>query len=1158
MSSEQLIISRVKSYLYENQELYIDITEMADTLQRKYRDYKGKKRGPFRALVRRAYDEITENLAKTQNSQDPWTDDNEIEIESDNQADTVPSEYLQCYKRKGPDHQNGNSSDKELIDISSDDDQDKNTSTVVNKSSDILSQGVQPAKKARLSPSISNASINNRLNVPWPDITIHKTTNVPPVKSNQSNQLNPWHQSSQSSHVSHASHASHSSHSNQVNEVNQFNQSNQQKHSNNSSQSHQSGKLKKKLKDKDIESTIQDVIISKKEKQATVPKVDFSDIGGNSKILENIVKLMIHVKQPETYAKLKITPPRGCLLHGPPGCGKSILVSAIAGEFNVPLLKVAAPELIRGISGESEQRIRELFEQAASIAPCILFFDEIDAIAPQRAVAQRAMESRIVTQLLACMDDLSPRVLVFGATNRLDAIDPALRRSGRFDKEISLGIPNKEAREAILKIHTSGVKISPKVSLKTLALLTPGFVGADLVAFIREAAVNCVYRMFYDLKREQNKDVPRPTPMQVEKDSDVDIADVIIDDDIIVEPTTSSSSSTRKADKLTASSSEKSKISDDSEQLNVSLKSVEELSPKPTPGTSAVEMESTVTESTPNTSLADNKPMEVTSISASETKATETLNTPDVETKSAEASTTSVAEIKSTETPKPSEEEIKTTDDPCSSVAEAKSSEGGISVAKTTITDVPSTSAAEIKKTEVTNTSAAETKKTEIASTSEIETKSTEGAITSVDENKSTEVASTSAAETIDIEAPSNSNAVIKSTEVAETQLTEIAETQYETANEIESNTMINEVEMRSPIEEPPLKIESPNKFKDILSWLRNDSLLTPEQLDLLTIEEQDFELALKDVQPSAKREGFATVPDVTWDDIGSLQHIREELQMAILAPVKLSDEFDNLGLEASTGVLLCGPPGCGKTLLAKAIANEAGINFISVKGPELLNMYVGESERAVRQCFLRARNSSPCVIFFDELDALCPKRSEGDNSASSRVVNQLLTEMDGVEGRKNVFILAASNRPDIIDPAVLRPGRLGKILYVGLPNPNDRVDILTALTKNGTKPKLAADVDLKALAERCAGYTGADLAAFVHEAGVEKVREIMRGAFGPTEVCARHFEAAFVKIKPSVTEKDIKHYEKLRLRYAAKTTDTTDVQMKLEIPEAEMEAMET
>lgn len=257
------------------------------------------------------------------------------------------------------------------------------------------------------------------------------------------------------------------------------------------------------------------------------------------------------------------------------------------------------------------------------------------------------------------------------------------------------------------------------------------------------------------------------------------------------------------------------------------------------------------------------------------------------------------------------------------------------------------------------------------------------------------------------------------------------------------------------------------------------------------------------------------------------------------------------MGLTTPSGVLLCGPPGCGKTLLAKAIANEAGINFISVKGPELMNMvsfifflidyiiflkikinnlmfvvninqYVGESEKAVRQCFIRARNSAPCVIFFDELDALCPKRSENENSVTSRVVNQMLTEMDGIEGRKNVYLMAASNRPDIIDPAVLRPGRLDKILYVGLPNPADRTNILQALTKNGTKPKLSKEVDLEEMASdhRCDGLTGADLAALIKEAGNEVLREIINGLSDKPEICPRHFYAAFDKIRPSVQEK--------------------------------------
>uniref|UniRef100_A0A3B4ACK5 AAA+ ATPase domain-containing protein n=1 Tax=Periophthalmus magnuspinnatus TaxID=409849 RepID=A0A3B4ACK5_9GOBI len=228
-----------------------------------------------------------------------------------------------------------------------------------------------------------------------------------------------------------------------------------------------------------------------------------------------------------------------------------------------------------------------------------------------------------------------------------------------------------------------------------------------------------------------------------------------------------------------------------------------------------------------------------------------------------------------------------------------------------------------------------------------------------------------------------------------------------------------------------------------------NSERLSEEELSGLSIIMSDFKSSLPSVQPSAKREGFATVPDVTWDDIGALRDVRDELTMAILAPVRSPEQFKALGLSAPSGVLLAGPPGCGKTLLAKALANESGLNFISVKGPELLNMYVGESERAVRQVFQRGRNSAPCVIFFDEIDALCPRRSGNESGASVRVVNQLLTEMDGLETRRQVYIMAATNRPDIIDPAILRPGRLDKTLYVGLPPATDRHAILLTVTKH-------------------------------------------------------------------------------------------------------------
>lgn len=263
---------------------------------------------------------------------------------------------------------------------------------------------------------------------------------------------------------------------------------------------------------------------------------------------------------------------------------------------------------------------------------------------------------------------------------------------------------------------------------------------------------------------------------------------------------------------------------------------------------------------------------------------------------------------------------------------------------------------------------------------------------------------------------------------------------------------------------------------------------------------------------------------------------------MAILAPVRSPEQFRALGLSAPSGVLLAGPPGCGKTLLAKAVANESGLNFISVKGPELLNMYVGESERAVRQVFQRGRNSAPCVIFFDEIDALCPRRSGHESGASVRVVNQLLTEMDGVETRRQVFIMAATNRPDIIDPAVLRPGRLDKTLYVGLPPPADRHAILVTITKGGTKPRLDRDVSLQDIAhdERCDCFTGADLTALVREASVNALRGFLKLQHSTGQACPsapvanisvsrQNFEDAFSKVRSSVSKKDQKMYEQLR-----------------------------
>ncbi|KAK3507355.1 hypothetical protein QTP70_014824 [Hemibagrus guttatus] len=635
---------------------------------------------------------------------------------------------------------------------------------------------------------------------------------------------------------------------------------------------------------KGVDANIEESVMSKKAR-TKLPElqhsaVKFEDVGGNDETLTELCKLLIHMRHPEVYQQLGVVPPRGFLLHGPPGCGKTLLAQAVAGEMELPILKVSAPELVSGISGESEQKLRELFEQAVSGAPCILFIDEIDAITPKREVASKDMERRIVAQLLTCMDDLNSlripaQVLVIGATNRPDSLDPALRRAGRFDREICLGIPDEGARLKILGTLCRKLKLAADFDFAQLARLTPGYVGADLMALCREAAMTAVNRLLL---------------LQLET------------------------------------------------------------------GT-----------------MCQN------------------------------------------------------------------------------ITD---------------------------------------------DQN----------------DASTKSQDMSMSRDVA-----------------VESGHLSTQQ----------------GELEQLLSLLRNSKSLSEEQLADLCIVMDDFRASLARVQPSAKREGFATVPDVTWDDVGALQDIREELTMAILAPVRSPEQFRAMGLTAPAGVLLAGPPGCGKTLLAKAVANESGLNFISVKGPELLNMYVGESERAVRQVFQRGRNSAPCVIFFDEIDALCPRRSGHESGASVRVVNQLLTEMDGLETRRQVFIMAATNRPDIIDPAVLRPGRLDKTLYVGLPPPADRHAILLTITKGGTKPRLEVDVNLEEIAhdERCDCFTGADLSALVREASVNALRAHLYSQTAPADkghtfssssvkdirVSRQNFEEAFKKVRPSVSKKDQLMYEKLR-----------------------------
>ena len=304
--------------------------------------------------------------------------------------------------------------------------------------------------------------------------------------------------------------------------------------------------------------------------------------------------------------------------------------------------------------------------------------------------------------------------------------------------------------------------------------------------------------------------------------------------------------------------------------------------------------------------------------------------------------------------------------------------------------------------------------------------------------------------------------------------------------------------------------------------------------IELININEIDFEYAIKIIQPTSKREGFSTIPNVSWDNIGGLKDLRNELYYDIVMPILEPNKLKLIGINKAIGVLLYGPPGCGKTLLAKAVANEAKANFISIKGPELLNKYVGESERAIRSLFIRAKNSSPCIIFFDELDALVPKRSNENNNSSERVVNQLLTEMDGLEDRKQIFIIAATNRPDIIDPAMLRPGRLDKLLYVPLPDCNDRISILETLIRN-----LPIDKNINVLDifdnQKLDGFSGADLAALVREAQLSALKNLKFENNVEVVIRKEDFEYAISNVLPSVSVGDRKKYENLKKKLQEK-----------------------
>ena len=559
----------------------------------------------------------------------------------------------------------------------------------------------------------------------------------------------------------------------------------------------------------------------------STPNVAYEDIGGLDRELEQVREMIeLPMRHPELFQQLGIEPPKGVLLHGPPGTGKTLIAKAVANEIDAHFQTISGPEIMSKYYGESEEKLREVFDEAEENTPAIVFIDELDSIAPKRGETQGDVERRVVAQLLSLMDGLEERgdVTVIAATNRVDAIDPALRRGGRFDREIEIGVPDKEGRKEILQVHTRGMPLADEIDIDAFAESTHGFVGADIESLAKEAAMNALRRV-------------RP---------DIDL---------------------------------------ESDEIDAEL-------------------------------------------------------------------------------------------------------------------------------------------------------------------------------------------------------------------------------------------------------------------LESIRVTEDDFKAALKGIEPSALREVFVEVPDVTWDQVGGLEDTKERLRETIQWPLDYPEVFESMDLESAKGVLLYGPPGTGKTLLAKAVANEANSNFISVKGPELLNKYVGESEKGVREVFEKARSNAPTVVFFDEIDSIAGERGAnmGDSGVGERVVSQLLTELDGIEELEDVVVVATTNRPDLIDSALLRPGRLDRHVHVPVPDEDARRAILEVHTRN--KP-LADDVDLDYLASETANFVGADIEALVREATMNATREFINSvdpeeaieSVGNVRITADHFEEALEDITPSVDEDVREQYEELEDKFEKAAT---------------------
>jgi len=798
-----------------------------------------------------------------------------------------------------------------------------------------------------------------------------------------------------------------------------------------------------------------------------IPEVNYEDLGGLEDEIKKVREMVeLPLKHPEIFTRLGIEPPSGVLLHGPPGSGKTLLAKAVANESEANFMLINGPEVMNKFYGESEKRIRDIFEEAEKNAPSIIFIDEIDAIAPKREETRGEVERRVVAQLLTMMDGLKSRknVVVIGATNRPNAIDPALRRPGRFDREISINVPDKKGRLEILKIHSRNMPIEHWDNL---------------------IAAKIAKKRIMNFPQEAEKKIAEKNSKISEINTEIKQLNAEITKKIA-----------EKNSKISEINTEIKQLNDDIDKIKLEIRRLEQ-------------QKTIVAES------QFRKLVQLLSFKKDELTEQEDL----LKTKVRES--------------KNFQEKI---------IAFEEETKNNISKLKQKISDYSKEiENLEIDKEEIKNFVIPKVNRSK---------DNLDRVVKHLEKVKHSKYL-------MDINDPRN-EFVTHELKEKDKEIKQIIESLLRSG--IVSDNLLEEIRKDSKLEMLHYFAEKTHGFVGAdLSALTKESAMnvlrkilpdlnlnekepiSEDVLQKLRVTNEDFNDALKMVRPSAIREVLIEKPNVNWKDIGGLEELKQELKEAVEWPLKHKDAFKRLGIRPPRGILMYGPPGTGKTLLAKAVATESEANFINVKGPSLLNMWVGESERGIRQIFEKARQVAPTIIFFDEIDSIAVRRGlSAGTKVTERMLNTLLAEMDGLQELNDVVVIGATNRPDIIDPALLRPGRFDRIISTQMPNKGSRLEIFNIHTQP-MKDVLSVDVNLNKLVELTENYSGADIEAVCREAAMLSLRESIKAK----EIKMHHFLQALQKTGPSLSIDDRKRYQEIEeeLKMARNT------QAKQEIP---------